>query len=108
MLGQGHPRGGTALHKKAGVEVMDRLRDNSELTPQQRSDWRWFQTNWDPEMAEEHGSNWGQEFAGIAQGLLEELERGNKSALGTLMQNEKLRKLSHLPVLRMPGFGRQR
>lgn len=108
MLGQGHPKGGTALHKKHRMEVLDRLRDHSELPPHQRSDWKWFQTNWDSVMAEEHGSNWGQEFAGIAQGLLEQLERGDKSALGTLMQNEKHRKLSHLPVLRMPGFSRKK
>jgi len=63
MLGKGKKRGGTHQNQKARLEVLQRLRRAAELSPQQTSQWEYFKTNWDREMAEAHGEDWAELFA---------------------------------------------
>ena len=52
-------------------------------------------------MAAEHDKTWGSKFAGYVQHLLEELEKGNVSAVTDFMFNETMRVLNDVPTLRV-------
>ena len=60
MLGQGKKGGGTQQHQKARFEVLDRLRQVAEVSPEQTGQWTFFKTSWVHEMADLHQANWGQ------------------------------------------------
>ena len=101
-LGQGLKNGGPKKCQDRRHEVLDRLAARGDgLTPQQKNDWKWFQKNWDAHMAAEYQDNWGNQFAGIAQNLSEQLESGNSSAVAEFMYNETRRVLGDIPVLRV-------
>ena len=68
-LGDGHIRGGTAKHKKNRLLALERLRNKSELTPDQLGRWEHFATTWDTRMAEKHKADWGKLFLAILQDL---------------------------------------
>ena len=91
MLGQGRKKGGTQQHQKNRFEVLDRVRQVAELSPEQTGHWKYFKTTWDEEMAEAHGEDWGQLFAEIVQQLLNDLLDGKTNALSVFMEDEKKR-----------------
>ena len=103
MLGKGKKRGGTQQNQKARLEVLQRLRRAAELSPQQTSQWEYFKTNWDREMAEAHGEDWAELFAELVQQVLNDLGEGRSNALSVFMHNETRRVLAETPALLVPG-----
>jgi hypothetical protein len=107
MLGQGKKGGGTQQHQKARFEVLDRLRQVAELSPEQTGQWTFFKTSWDDEMAAQHQANWGQYFAEMVQQLLNDLLAETSNALSVFMENESRRILSTVPALLVPPASRR-
>jgi hypothetical protein len=103
MLGKGKKRGGTQQNQKARLEVLERLRRAAELSPEQTSQWEYFKTNWDREMAEAHGEDWAELFAEMVQQVLNDLGEGRRNALSVFMHNETRRVLAETPALLVPG-----
>lgn len=102
MLGNELSRGGPARCRDLRFQVLDRLLAHGDtLSAQQKNDWQWFKKEWDAKMAAEHDKTWGSEFAGIVQHLLEELEKGNASAVADFMYNETARVLNEVPTLQL-------
>ena len=98
VLGKGKKRGGTHQNQKARLEVLQRLRRAAELSPQQTSQWEYFKTNWDREMAEAHGEDWAELFAELVQQVLNDLGEGRSNALSVFMHNETRRVLAETPA----------
>ena len=103
MLGKGKKRGGTQQNQKARLEVLQRLRKAAELSPEQTSQWEYFKTTWDREMAEAHGEDWAELFAELVQQVLNDLAEGRSNALSVFMHNETRRVLAETPALLVPG-----
>ena len=103
MLGKGKKRGGAHQNQKARLEVLQRLRRAAELSPQQTSQWEYFKTNWDREMAEAHGEDWAELFAELVQQVLNDLGEGRSNALSVFMHNETRCVLAENPALLVPG-----
>ena len=102
MLGEGKAHGGPKACRDLRFEVLDRLlAHGDELGAQGKNDCKWFQREWDAKMAEEHGTSWGSQFAGIVQNLLNQLKAGDASAVADFMYNETVRVLSALPHLQV-------
>ena len=104
MLGKGKKRGGTQQNQKARLEVLQRLRKAAELSPEQTSQWEYFKTTWDREMAEAHGEGWAELFAEMIQKVLNDLTEGRSNALSVFMHNETKRVLADTPALVVPGL----
>lgn len=100
-LGKGHPKGGTAEHRRNRKDILHRISQRGQLTSQQRNDWSWFTKEWDNALADQHGAGWGEKFAGITQGLLNQLEGGAVDAVAVFMANETKRVLSQVPIVRL-------
>ena len=98
MLGKGKKRGGPPQHQKARLEVLQRLRKAAELSPEQTSQWEYFKTTWDREMAEAHGEDWAELFAEMVQQVLNDLGEGRSNALSVFMHNETKRVLADTPA----------
>ena len=93
-LGDGHPRGGTVHHRNKRIQALDRLRNESELTPRQLGRWEAFASTWDARMAEEHKREWGTKFAEILQELwVQTAQGGDIYALSAHMERETRRVL---------------
>jgi hypothetical protein len=107
MLGQGKKKGGLQQHQKARFEVLDRVRQVAELSPEQTGQWNYFKHTWDEEMAEAHGANLGQLFAEIVQQVLNDVLEGKRNALSVFMENESKRVLSTIPGLLIPPASRR-
>ena len=105
MLGKGKKRGGTQQNQKARLEVLQRLRKAAELSPEQTSQWEYFKTTWDREMAEAHEEDWAELFAELVQQVLNDLAEGRSNALSVFMHNETKRVLADTPALLVPGKG---
>ena len=103
MLGKGKKRGGTQQNQKARLEVLQRLRKAAELSPEQTSQWEYFKTTWDREMAEAHEEDWAELFAELVQQVLNDLAEGRSNALSVFMHNETRRVLAETPALIVPG-----
>ena len=103
MLGKGKKRGGTQQNQKARLEVLQRLRKAAELSPEQTSQWEYFKTTWDREMAEAHEEDWAELFAEMVQQVLNDLVEGRSNALSVFMHNETRRVLAETPALIVPG-----
>ena len=103
MLGKGKKRGGTQQNQKARLEVLQRLRKAAELSPEQTSQWEYFKTTWDREMAEAHEEDWAELFAELVQQVLNDLAEGRSNALSVFMHNETRRVLAETPALLVPG-----
>ena len=103
MLGKGKKNGGFQQHQKARLEVLQRVRKAAELSPEQTSQWEFFRTSWDREMAETHGENWAELFAQLVQQVLNDLKEGRSNALSVFMHNETTRVLADTPALLVPG-----
>ena len=103
MLGKGKKRGGTQQNQKARLEVLQRLRKAAELSPEQTSQWEYFKTTWDREMAEAHEEDWAELFAEMVQQVLNDLVEGRSNALSVFMHNETRRVLAETPALLVPG-----
>ena len=103
MLGKGKKKGGFQQHQKARLEVLQRLRRAAELSPEQTSQWEYFKTTWDREMAETHGEDWAELFAQLVQQVLNDLSEGRSNALSVFMHNETRRVLAEIPALLIPG-----
>ena len=103
MLGKGNKKGGLQQHHKARLEVLQRVRKAAELSPEQTSQWEFFRTSWDREMAETHGENWAELFAELVQQVLNDLKEGRSNALSVFMHNETTRVLANTPALLVPG-----
>ena len=103
MFGQGQKKGGSAQYQKARQEALNRVRSCAKLSPDQQNDWKFFTTNWDREMAEAHGEDWGGLFAEILQNILNRLEDGHLEALSEFMHEESTRILGQVETLRVPG-----
>jgi hypothetical protein len=106
MLGQGKKGGGTQQHQKARFEVLDRVLQVAQLSPEQTGLWTFFKSAWDDAMSELHQANWGQYFAEMVQQLLNDLLAGTSNALSVFMQNETKRVLSAVPALILPPASR--
>ena len=73
---------------------MERLRNESELTPDELGRWEHFATTWDTRMAEEHKADWGKLFAEILQDLwIRTAHNGDTYALSVHMERETRRVL---------------
>ena len=103
QLGQGRKHGGTLAHQKHRADVLERVREVAELSPQQTCHWNLFKRAWDETMAETHGVNWGGFFAEIVQKLLGDIYAGKTDALSLLMEKEKQRVLGAVPALVIPA-----
>ena len=103
MLGKGKKKGGNQQHQKARLEVLQRLRRAAELSPEQTSQWEYFKTTWDREMAEAHGEDWAELFAELVQKVLNDLGEGRSNALSVFMHNETKRVLAETPALLVLG-----
>ena len=103
MLGKGKKNAGNQQHRKARLEVLERLRRSAELSAAQTSAWVFFKTTWDREMATAHGAHWAELFAEMVQQVLNDLSEGKSNALSVFMHNETRRVLSDTPALLVPG-----
>ena len=103
MLGKGKKKGGLQQHQKARLDVLQRLRRASELSPEQTSQWEFFTTTWDRQMAEIHGDEWAELFAQMTQQVLNDLADGRSNALSVFMHDETRRVLADTPALIVPG-----
>ena len=103
MLGQGKKKGGLQQQHKARMEVLQRLRRAAELSPEQTSQWEFFKSSWDREMAEAHQEHWAELFAQMVQQVLNDLSDGRRDALSMFMHNETKRVLADVPALQVPG-----
>ena len=103
MLGKGNKKGGKQQHQKTRLEVLQRLRRVAELSPEQTSQWEYFKTTWDRQMAEAHGEDWAELFAELVQKVLNDLGEGRSDALSVFMHNETKRVLADTPALIVPG-----
>ena len=102
MLGNGKKNGGGVAHQKNRSEIMERVRKSSLLTAEQTGSWEFFKTTWDKEMAERHSEHWAELFSEYMQKLLDELTRGNTSAVSVFMFNETRRVLTDTLALPIP------
>ena len=71
--------------------MLQRLRKAAELSPEQTSQWEYFKTAWDREMAGAHGEDWAELFAELVQQVLNDLGEGRRNALSAFMHNETRR-----------------
>ena len=102
MLGHGKKGGGADFVKKR-MQFLSRVRELAELSMEQQSDWDYFTTTWDQEMAAALEGDWPDMFCEHVQHILDELRDGNRSALSEFMHNETRRILGSVEVLRIPG-----
>ena len=102
MLGKGKKKAGSQQHQKARLEVLHRVRRAAVLMPEQTSQWEYFTTTWDREMAEAHGEDWAELFAQTIQKVLNDLADGQHNALSVFMHNETSRVLADTPALLVP------
>ena len=86
---------------------MERIRAAAALSPEQATDWEFFKTTWDREMADAHQEQLGELFAELMQHILNELGSGKTSALCKFMHAETQRVLGDVPALSVPGIIRQ-
>ena len=103
MLGKGKKNGGNKEHRKARLEVLERLRRAAELSAAQTSTWNYFKETWDGEMAKAHAEGWAELFAQLVQKVINDLAEGRSNALSVFMHNETRRVLSDTPALLLPG-----
>ena len=103
QLGHGRKYGGIQAHQKNRQEVLERVREVAELSPEQTCHWDLFKLAWDQQMAEVHGVIWGGLFAEIIQKLLDDLLAGKTDALSVFMEDEKKRVLGDVPALVLPA-----
>ena len=102
VLGHGSPRGGGAIHKTRGKEVLSRLLSKgAPLNARAKNDWVWFVETWNAKMAEEHGAEWFNLFAQQMQHLAESLAAGEADAVATCMASETKRVLHDVVVLQV-------
>jgi hypothetical protein len=104
-FGQGHPKGGTAEHKKNRMQVLERLRLRfPPLPPDQANDWEWFKPRWDKtRLAKLHPAvmgAWGAQFRNEVLALLQRLRDGDVQALSRWMADQSRDHLC-LPALRV-------
>ena len=104
-LGHTHPRGGTAKHIEARMEVLERLRRRgSPLPAEQANDWEWFKRRWDAarltRLGDKHRCTWGATFHGIAMGLMDRIRGGELDAVSRWMAAEAKEYLA-IPTLRL-------
>ena len=69
-LGKHHKKGGTKEHRKARMEVLERIRTCAELSARQTGAWDFFKTSWDREMANMHRGHWAELFAQFTQNII--------------------------------------
>ena len=79
------------------------MRRAAELSPEQTSQWGYFMTTWDREMAEAFGDEWAELFAQYVQQVLNDLKDGRSDALSVFVHNETKRVLGDIPALLVPG-----
>ena len=104
-LGQGCSNAGGAQGRKRRCEVLDRMAKlGSGLSAPQRNDWDWFKYTWDEKMRQEHGSSWGQAFAGMMQKILNDLASESSAAFSLFVHAETKRCLDGLVALQVPGI----
>ena len=106
QLGQGRKLGGNMAHQKHRRDVLERVREVAEMSPQQTCHWDLFKRVWDETMAETHGINWGKFFAEIVQNLLGDIYAGKTDALSLFMEKERQRVLGvvlALVIFAAPG-----
>ena len=77
-LGQGRKNGGGVVYQKARFEVMERIRAAAALSSEQATDWDFFKTAWDREMADAQQEKRGELFAELMQHILKELAARKK------------------------------
>ncbi len=104
-FGQGHPKGGTAEHRRARMQVLERLRAKSAPLPADlANDWEWFKTHWDVARLDRlHHSRrdaWGSIFRDIVLAVLDRTKKGEHNALAKWMVQE-CREYLVMPVLRI-------
>ena len=85
-FGQGHPKGGTAEHKKNRMQVLERFRLHFPPLPhEQANDWGWFKPRWDKARLDKFHDAvkgaWGAQFKNEIVALLQRLHAGDVQAL---------------------------
>ena len=104
-FGHGCSNAGGSQGRKRRCEVLDRMAKlGSGLSAPQRNDWDWFKHAWDEKMKQEHGSNWGQVFAGMMQRILNDLASESTCAFSVFVHAETRRCLDAVAVLQVPGI----
>ena len=63
MLGNGRKNGGAQHNQKNRYEVLERIREVSELSPGQTTHWICFKIAWDAAMVAWHKDKWAEHFA---------------------------------------------
>ena len=104
-IGQGHPDGGNAKHRKNRLEILERVRGRAPpLSPALLNDWHWFCRNWDKRNIEiRHPSvraGWPSEFARQMKDLVRKLSQGESNAFESWLLRERAA-LCPLPALRV-------
>ena len=104
-FGQGHPKGGTAEHKKNRMQVLERLRLRfPPLPPEQANDWEWFKPRWDKARQDKFHVSvkgaWAAQFRNEIVRLLEGLRDGDVQALSRWMADQS-RDFLCMPALRV-------
>jgi hypothetical protein len=104
-FGQGHPKGGTAEHKKNRMQVLERVRMRfPPLPPEQANDWEWFKPRWDKSRLDKFHVDvkgaWGAQFRNEIVALLQRLRDGDVQALSRWMADQS-REYLCMPALRI-------
>ena len=104
-FGQGHPKGGTAEHKKNRMQVLERVRMRfPPLPPEQANDWEWFKPRWDKSRLDKFHVDvkgaWGAQFRIEIVALLQRLRDGDVQALSRWMADQS-REYLCMPALRI-------
>ena len=104
-FGQSHPNGGTREHKRARLQVLERLRARSSPLPAElANDWEWFKKQWDDArlrcMDAKNRGSWGSQFRDIILNLLDRTKKGESNVLAKWMAQEMHQYLA-VPELRI-------
>ena len=103
MLGQGRKNGVAQQHQKNRHDVLERVREVAELSPEQTCQWTYFKLTWDQQMAEIHWGAWGGLSAEIIRKLLGDLLGGKADVLSVFVGGEKKRVLGAVSALVLPA-----
>ena len=93
MLGDGLKDGGFKEHRNKRLEVLERFRRVSTLTPEQEGQWEYFKETWDDEMRVIHSKEWGRIFSEILAAVSQKMMNGDQNAFPQLMAVEMKRAL---------------
>ena len=95
---------GGVAGRNARVHVLNRLAAlGSGLSPAQRSDFGWFQREWDAAGIEDFNLNWPETFATWIQKILDDILGGDPRAFSLFVHRETTRRLSGRLAIALPA-----